>query len=465
MPWTARVATDVCGRSTVHIPNRIVRFALPSLIVTAMSTARDIMLVLQAYFPPGADLTRTVYVLATVLSLWPLWRLHRRQIRDPGQRAHTGWSTSIFSSLRESCKGDHPPTAEGTLLDLGDPFPDDSAADLLTDFNIVYELLGIDPDSTAAVPPSLSAPPIILCTSRLECARCPETVTRRSLRRRVDSQDVRVLSADLRWMNAKLFISHCVNCRADYYPDFYTYPGANNTERLQTLELDAQYLRISKHGIWAQRRVALAQEQALICFHAGWSNFARWVNNLLPSPPFLTDRQSRRLFLEHFSRRLLVTHNQQVGFSLPAHSGPDVLAGHVRSIIGEDGGVLPDSRHHGCTECTRVKRYHADLIDEGLVPGEQPADAVAGLGHDVSVLMIVLLFIAYVVYMQDVDLEAPPAEEGIPPVPLPDGIPNAPPAQQEPIPGEPRGYVRMAVMDGKTITHRVSYILIIHTIF
>lgn len=116
MPWTARVATDVCGRSTVHIPNRIVRFALPSLIVTAMSTARDIMLVLQAYFPPGADLTRTVYVLATVLSLWPLWRLHRRQIRDPGQRAHTGWSTSIFSSLRESCKGDHPPTAEGTLL-------------------------------------------------------------------------------------------------------------------------------------------------------------------------------------------------------------------------------------------------------------------------------------------------------------------------------------------------------------
>lgn len=42
------------------------------------------------------------------------------------------------------------------------------------------------------------------------------------------------------------------------------------------------------------------------------------------------------------------------------------------------------------------------------------------------------------------------------PVPLPEGLPAAPPVQQQPIPGEPRGHVRLAVMDGKTITHRVS---------
>lgn len=38
---------------------------------------------------------------------------------------------------------------------------------------------------------------------------------------------------------------------------------------------------------------------------------------------------------------------------------------------------------------------------------------------------------------------------------LPPGLPAVLPVQEAPAPGEQRGYVRMAVMDGKTISHRV----------
>jgi hypothetical protein len=46
-----------------------------------------------------------------------------------------------------------------------------------------------------------------------------------------------------------------------------------------------------------------------------------------------------------------------------------MLAEEVRRIIGINGGVLPTSMSHGCTECTHVKRYRSDLIREGAVLG------------------------------------------------------------------------------------------------
>lgn len=43
-------------------------------------------------------------------------------------------------------------------------------------------------------------------------------------------------------------------------------------------------------------------------------------------------------------------------------------------------------------------------------------------------------------------------------VPLPPGLPPLLPVQEAPPDAEARGYVRMAVMDGKTIGHRVRNI-------
>jgi hypothetical protein len=138
-------------------------------------------------------------------------------------------------------------------------------------------------------------------------------------------QTVRLLNATYSWETADLFIAHCPFCRSDYYPDRITFQDANNN-RQQKLECEAAYLRVSKHGIWVHRKVAKSQEHSLHRFHAGWSNFANWINDSLATKPHFTTRQSQRLFLEHFSRQLLVAHRLQSTFSSPAHSNSQALA-------------------------------------------------------------------------------------------------------------------------------------------
>ena len=66
-------------------------------------------------------------------------------------------------------------------------------------------------------------------------------------------------------------------CKLDYYPDRITYREDN--KRLQRLEYNAAYIQISKHSVWAHRKIAVAQENGLHRFHASWSNFADWIND------------------------------------------------------------------------------------------------------------------------------------------------------------------------------------------
>ncbi|KAJ6450131.1 hypothetical protein C8R47DRAFT_1204725 [Mycena vitilis] len=210
-------------------------------------------------------------------------------------------------------------------------------------------------------------------------------------------------------------------CRADYFPDRVTYRDAQNG-RLQRLELSTNYLRVSKHGIWVHREIALSQEHSLNRFHAGWSNFAEWVNDSTRSKRKLTYRQSQRLFVEHFSRRLLLFHARG-NFTCEAHPSTRLLAAAVRATLGANGGVLDAAMKHGCTDCTHLKRYRSDLIAEGAILGGD--QDVAGM-----------------------EPNAEAADANNEPVLVP------PPQQDSPPPGQPRGYVRMAVMDGKTISHQ-----------
>jgi hypothetical protein len=123
-------------------------------------------------------------------------------------------------------------------------------------------------------------------------------------------------------------------------------------------------LRVSKSGIWVHRKVAIAQEKALHRFHSGWSNFADWINDHTDDIYVkFTYRQSQRLFLEHFARRLLVTHSREATFTCDAHSTAKSLAEAVRQIIGADGGILPTAKSHGCIDCTHVKRYGSTVED------------------------------------------------------------------------------------------------------
>ncbi|KAJ6462620.1 hypothetical protein C8R45DRAFT_1055970 [Mycena sanguinolenta] len=225
----------------------------------------------------------------------------------------------------------------------------------------------------------------------------------------------------------------CSRCKADYYPDRITYtlhPGTHS--RRERLEYGADFLRISKHGIWIHRQIARAQEKALHRFHSGWSNFADWVNDCTGNPKRkMTSRQSQRLFLEHFSRRLLVAHRRDETFHCEAHPSSKLLAQEVRKVVGANGGIPPSSMPHGCTECTHIKRYRSDLIQEGAVLGSTTA------------------------VVNTTDPEAVGDQmDAANPEPLPANLPEFLPQLQAPPPGEPRGYIRLAVMDGKGIKHK-----------
>ncbi|KAF7317596.1 hypothetical protein MKEN_00846700 [Mycena kentingensis (nom. inval.)] len=199
-------------------------------------------------------------------------------------------------------------------------------------------------------------------------------------------------------------------------------------ERMQKLEIDAAFLRVSKHGIWMDHRVAVAQEKALLRFRSGWSTWAEWLNDTVNPKPRITARQSQRLFQEHFSRRLLATHGKSETFSVAAHSKANVLVAAVRDVIGKNGGVIGASMTHGCVNCTHLKQYASNIN----VHGQE--DTVVGAEN---------------LPVPTAGEEAPVVLDDIPP-----GLPRTPAQQQRP-PGSPRGYVRMAVMDGKTITHRI----------
>jgi hypothetical protein len=133
---------------------------------------------------------------------------------------------------------------------------------------------------------------------------------------------------------------------------------------MQNLEYDAAYLRVSKHGIWMDRRIALAQENAILRFHSGWANFAEWLSDTIGTKSRITPRQSQRLYFEHFTRRLISAHGLEDTFTVPAHSSAHILAEYIRDAVEQDGGLVAGSMEHGCKDCTHLKRYAADLVAE-----------------------------------------------------------------------------------------------------
>ncbi|KAJ7679827.1 hypothetical protein B0H17DRAFT_1138965 [Mycena rosella] len=349
------------------------------------ATVRDLILILQLFFPSDLSLHKALYIIGVILSLYPLLRLHLNQRRQPHQPSRTAWTTGILKLLVAAFQQEdaYPPTwAAGE--DRGEEY----AHRICDELTPLYMMLGLTPHDHAGPSPNspFPVPRIILCTSRQSCIFCPvgDSNIIPTLRRRVDSKTVSVLDESFRWSKADSLIADCTSCRVDYHPDRITYKD-DNTRRLQRLEMTADYLRVSKHGIW-------------------------------------------RLFIEHFSRRLLHFHKQE-NFACEAHPSTRLLAEAVRAAIGVNGGVRDAGMTHGCAGCTHLKRYRSDLIAEGAILGHD--QEVAGLGN-----------------------EGINAQNNNPDI-NGDELPFQPPPQQDAPPaGSPRGYVRLAVMDGKTIKHR-----------
>ncbi|KAJ7048313.1 hypothetical protein C8F01DRAFT_1380331 [Mycena amicta] len=165
--------------------------------------------------------------------------------------------------------------------------------------------------------------------------------------------------------------------------------------------------KLSKNGVWAHRDVALAQESALQRFHTGWSNFADWIND--------PRKGEGKTHLSAIAATL------SGAFLAPAPHGPQPAP----ILFLPSPLLVPGS----CGKyCTHVKRYWSEqnLANVDAHGGTDVAGSEAG------------------------PAEATPADQSLPANLSSDQVHQAAPA-----PGEPRGYVRMMVMDGKTITHKI----------
>ena len=86
----------------------------------------------------------------------------------------------------------------------------------------------------------------------------------------------------------------------------------------------------------------------------------------------------KRLFIEHFGRRLLLLHGRSDTFTCPSNPTTDVLCSFIRDAIGRNGGVIIDTLKHGCKNCTHVKQFQTDLINSGVELSNNPGE-IAGV--------------------------------------------------------------------------------------
>ncbi|KAF9018709.1 hypothetical protein BDZ89DRAFT_959836, partial [Hymenopellis radicata] len=289
------------------------------------------------------------------------------------------------------------------------------------DAETLYDLLGIDGSDSAGT--FLPTPPIILVTRHRFCTVCPPE-RGSTLRQRTKIHTVRLLDENRQWRTGNLLVGRCNVCKSDHYPDRIISAGTVHGKRTVRFDYEARYLRISKHGVWVHRYLAFEQEKAVARLKCGWANFADWMNDSLMERGErrkMTARQSRRMFVEHLSRRLLIAHGKQSDFYCPSNATTDILLLSVREALGINGGCIPTAMEHACMDCTHRKRYKEDLIAEGA----QLGDAMAGDEEEDTPNLLA----AYAAQLGRA-AAAPPA-------------------------GEPRGYVRLAVMDGKNTGHRI----------
>ncbi|KAJ7883331.1 hypothetical protein B0H13DRAFT_2235402 [Mycena leptocephala] len=397
-----------------------------------VASLQHLTLILELFFPPELAVPQVLYVFGALISLYPLFRLHRNQMCEARRQAPlTAWKRSIKTLLTRSF-GEHAENADAWASGVN--LAEEYANYICGDMDRLYGQMGLYNASQSDLDTFLIPRPCpILATRRLNCRFCPvgDRNLLPSLRRRQKkgNQNVWLLDATFQWVSASLLVAYCAKCHSEYYPDAITQKGAGRS-RTQVLEYDAEYLRVSKNGIWVHRKIAMAQEKALHRFHSGWSNFADWVNDTTNNINVkFSYRQSQKLFIQHFSRRLLVAHGKQSTFTCEAHPTSKSLATAVRESIGENGGVIPSAMEHGCTDYTHVKRYRLDLEREGVTLDGGDADVAESESGPA----------------QSIDQAA---------VPLPPNLAEILPQQEPPTEGSPRGYVRMAVMDGKTLKHR-----------
>lgn len=320
-----------------------------------MLLVRDAIRLLQERFDPDFPLVQALVLICTFFSVLPLYRLHRNQQAGRFQRENTAWWNGIQHFVQQTYFV--PPEGAEDEQDYWDNSFYRFAHDMQSLFGELEE------SRTQDLPEKILTTRILLATERRNCIIC--THEQNSLRKRGRLSNVVYLDEHHRSRQAVLAVATCIRCHAEYYPDRITFLPRPR-ERVQRLEYHCTYLRVSRHGVWIHRKLAEAQERAVFRFRVGWANYAAFLNDTYGAN-FITVRQSQRMFLEHFGRRLIVAHQLEEQFTCPAHPSPALFARSLVALIGKDGGVVAGALLHTCPQCTHAKRFRTDLSDAGAV--------------------------------------------------------------------------------------------------
>ncbi|KAF8498922.1 hypothetical protein JB92DRAFT_3125074 [Gautieria morchelliformis] len=363
---------------------------------------RDVLLMLNNYMPGALSLERVAVTLGTMVAMRLVVALaanqHRYRMRESALPSEI--REVIQASLSQELDGDS--EVEPPLEALGNRL----AQDLPNFFNF---LLPREPGPQGDWAPSslIWEPPATLCTQYRDCPFC---LPRRPLFKLDPIVKVNLITRRFELKLAFLVTAQCTLCAAHFFPNRVT--RCNEAHGwFQVLECETEYLRVSRKGVWVHRTLAHLQEMAVMQFHMSWLGFCGFVNDGIGrSEELLTVWQVQKMYVEHFARQLLVAHGMWATFQCEVELRPEELIVHILEHLG--------SRNQGDFE-------------------DQDALAAAGVAS----------------MAEDRD-GALPANAGVSPD---EGVRLSQTRLpvQDPGPGATRGWMRMAVMDGKTMVHRI----------
>lgn len=328
-------------------------------------------MVIDAHLPTWLSLRRTLYLLTTMALIAPLLHRHRQQRRLPRQHLQTGWLKTAHSIVSDSFFPETWPLPVEAWDNNEDGPPVDFQRQFLSHVENLVEFLGWNHSDHRGTLDFFTDPPPILVTRHTHYQICPN----HPFLFREGHQIVTVHGANFRRAKGHLVIAHCTHCKAKYFPDIITKKVAGSRRRVQLLEGDPEWLRISKHGVWAHRKVALLQKEALAQFRGTWQRFRLFFNKSFGNgADTLTERQTHRLFTEFLIRLLLQAHGRLEGFECPSFVKPSVMIEAALEILGRGGGSVPGAKDHECADCLHEKKYREVHVGAELEAGRSAFD-------------------------------------------------------------------------------------------
>jgi hypothetical protein len=298
--------------------------------------------------------------------------------------------------------------------------------------------------------PVIDPPPAMLSSPHRICIFCPQ---RHVLHKYGTVNRVTYINSNYKKCQAWLMVAQCRRCKANYYPDRISRCCAGGRSRYDFLECDATVLQISREpALWVAREVGFMQQALVYYNHMSWTGFMNYFNEVHGNGDAFSFENSRRLFVEHFIRRLIRAYEVEHAYRPSKEADATTKVRAFLELLGPRSKLVPLARRHACGKCTHARK-----------PGNQapnlnvPINAVAEVNDEVNDHSLALSFTDSTCQI--------PVDEAAPEVGGHDQevIDQLGQIQEEENENEMEvdgQLVRMAVIDGKTLTHRVCGFII-----